>query len=218
VSKNTSSIVRTRNQMVLTDEDKMQIRAVIQQLYYENSGEFPSAQVIYEKLHRTYPLEKVEEVLNDPEDVAKLEKAGVKSLAPVGGVLTPTQILVANKIFNFQDKDSIRMFLEGIGVTTAQYYAWLRDPVFVEHLNKRASDLYKDADHIAYRQLVRAMEAGDMSSVKMFLEMKGKYAKNINMNVNVEAMMANIVEIVVKHVQDPDVLDAIAKDFEELDG
>jgi hypothetical protein len=38
------------------------------------------------------------------------------------------------------------------------------------------------------------------------------------MNVNVEAMMAKIVEIVVKHVQDPDVLDAIAKDFEELDG
>lgn len=215
MSKNTS-IIRTRSQMVLTEQDEQQIRATVQQMFYENGGEYPSTEAVYEKLHRIYPLERIEEHLTDPEVIEKFRRLGIKTTAPVGGVLTPQQILVANKIFNFHDKDSMRMFLENLGVTTAQYSAWLRDPVFQEHLSKRADDYFKNADHIANRELVKAMDRGDQNAIKLYLEMRGRYSRNINVNFSVTEVVVKFTEIIVKHVKDPNVIEAIASEIEEL--
>jgi hypothetical protein len=106
--------------------------------------------------------------------------------------------------------------LESVKITTSQYNAWLRDPTFSNYLKQRAEAMYTDATPIAMTALLKAMQNGDMQAVKMFFEMNGRYAKNINLNLNVESVMNRVVEIIIRHVDDQEVLDAIATDIQEL--
>ncbi len=61
--------------------------------------------------------------------------------------------------------------------------------------------------------LVKAVESGDLTAIKFQMELTGRYNPRIDVNVNVEGLLARVVDIVARHVT-PEVMEAIANELE----
>lgn len=61
--------------------------------------------------------------------------------------LTPLQLAVANTMLDLIDTRSQKKKLQDLGVSTAVYSNWLKDPNFNNYLRTRAENLMGDASH-----------------------------------------------------------------------
>lgn len=131
-------------------------------------------------------------------------------------VLTPEQLAVANMVLNLQDRRSLREKLEQAGVTPQKYQAWRRDPTFMEYMQKRAQALFSAGSDSAYMNLMKNVEGGSLDAAKLFFEMTGIYNPKISVELNVDAVMVRVIEIIQRRVKDPAILEAIASDLDLL--
>lgn len=132
-------------------------------------------------------------------------------------LLTPTQAMLANMLLNAHDARSVREKLELLNISTQQYQAWLRQPGFSQYLRKRAEFAFAATDFQAYQSLSTLVEEGDINGIKLFFEMRGIYNPKMQIDVNIDLVIVKLVEIVAKHVADPEILQAIANDLETID-
>jgi len=130
--------------------------------------------------------------------------------------LSAKQIVCANMMLNLHDKRSEREKLALIGVSSQQYHAWLRQPAFIEFLRKRGEALFSSSDFLAYKSLVQNVKAGDNKSLELFFRMRGIYRPEINVNINIEAVLTRVVEVISAHVKDPHIINAIATELENI--
>lgn len=128
--------------------------------------------------------------------------------------LTAAQLALSNMLLNNMDKRSVREKLAQLNVTQQQYNAWLRDPVYQEHLRRRGEALLGSSDYIAYKNLVAAVESKDLNAIKLFMEVRGIYNPRLQIDINIEVVITRILDIVSRHVE-PAKLQLIAA---ELDG
>lgn len=138
------------------------------------------------------------------------------------GALTMPQLLFANMLLNGIDKRSMREKLKdpslaAFNITPQQVSGWMRSPAFQTHLKRRAAALYGQVEPIAYAKFVQAIEAGDQSAIKLFFEIKGIYNPRVQVDLNITGVLVKVIEIVSRHVGDPDTLQAIADDIDLLE-
>lgn len=221
MSRNTIILDRTKV-LELQDRDRLQIGAAYQQLYWRD-GTLPTTEMVFEFLGKIYPLDKIQEFAASDDFQEKLQNLGLKTDTPVvGSVLTPEQILVANLELSLFDKRSIRTKLEeirkaGINITLVQFESWRRDPAYQEYLTQRSKALFENIESEAIRKLYENVSNNDMKAIQMALEMTGKYQKVVGLNINLEALSAKLIEIIVRHVDDPEIIDAISEELGELE-
>lgn len=129
-----------------------------------------------------------------------------------GRSLTHEQLATALTVMNFTDDRSINEKLEELGVLPQQYYAWLEDPVFKEFLDKRSNKNLVNARPEAITNLVNLISRKDFRAIQYYLEVTGEFS-NRNEVMNVKAVIQKLIETVQKHVKDPEILGAIAKDM-----
>lgn len=202
---------------VLVDEvTEGELNSVIsfyEQKFWE-TGNLPSEQFTADSLGLT--LERVQKARSFDRFTASLTKRGVLIDKEAESVLTPTQILAANMVLNVFDNTSIRQNLELLGVTTAQFSAWQRDPVFQAYLKKRGELLYENSEFLAYKSLIQAVQRGDMKAIQLFFEMKGIYNPKLEITFNVNQVLTKVVEVISRHVDSPEIIEIIAKEIEEV--
>lgn len=199
----------------LTDRASKVVRAT-EQMYWE-LGLLPAYEMIAAKCgERTDYVKGV------------IEKNGAarKQLTAIGidldadsssQLLNKDQLLAANVILNAHDTRSLREKLDLLGISSQKWHAWLRQPAFSQYMAKRAEALFDANDHAAYSALNKAVEEGGLDAVKFHFEMRGKYKQSLDININVEEVLVHVVEIIAKHVNDKDVIIAIAEDIKKLD-
>lgn len=200
--------------MSLTDNE-VKILTYIDQRFWETGG-LVSDDKICQDLKLSNQI--VKNAWKKPEFRQGLVARGV-DLTPnaTDGLLTPTQIMLANLLMNIGDKRSTREKCELLGVSTQQFTAWMRQPAFAGYLRKRAEHAFSASDYEAYNTLMDQVRGGDMNAVKLFFEMRGIYNPRTQVDINVNVLVTRLVEIVAKHVTDPTVLEAIAHDVEALE-
>lgn len=138
-------------------------------------------------------------------------------------LLTTEQLLVANMIMNVLDKTSIREKLKtvstalGKSITVQTYNGWLNQASFRAYIQKRAEKQFGAADPSALMAHIKAINDGDMNAVKLYYEMTGRYNPRLQVDVNIESVIVSVVEIISRHVTDPEALQAIASDIERLE-
>jgi len=135
-----------------------------------------------------------------------------------GRGLTPIQLSAINVIMDFSDKRATKAKLNELGVSTAQYNAWLKNPQFQSYVRHRAESLLGDHTHSAHIALMQNVERGDLNSIKLYYEMIGRWSGKSAGEVNIEFLMIKILETLQRHVHDADTLMAIAADLGELTG
>lgn len=153
--------------------------------------------------------------LESPEFKYILTSKGIISTARTG-VLTAPQMQIVNRLLNLGDRRSEREKCAEAGISIQQLAAWRRDKTFMDYMQKRAEAMFKNSDDIAYLNVIRNMSGGDLSAAKFYFEMTGKYQPSMRLDVNVDMILARVIEILQVRVKDPQVLEAIASDFDSL--
>lgn len=200
---------------------QVSILAFVEQVFWE-SGVLPTPEAVSEELTcRASTV--VDTFVNETFRAALVTKGiPVESLVTPGKLikspskaLSPQQILVANLMLNVHDNRSQREKLAWAKVSSQKYHAWLRQPAFVEFINKRAEQMFSSSDHLAYRSLIKNVTAGDPKSLDLFFRMRGIYNPSLNVNLNINAVLTQIIEIVSRHVP-PDVMTTIANELDAV--
>lgn len=205
--------------MSLSNE-MVDVLTYIEQVWWEDNQNLPTDEKIAEMTGVS--IQTIKGYWRNPDFRAALYARGVKFANEPDSkkALTFEQLMVANMLMNVMDKRSLREKLkaaEGLNVTPAQVGAWMRQPAFQAHLRTRSTSLFGDADTSANLALVKAIDAGDLKAVQLYFEMTGRYTPRSQVDVNVHAILARVIEIVSIHVRDPAILQSIAEDFDKLE-
>jgi hypothetical protein len=131
--------------------------------------------------------------------------------------LSSEQLTVINVIMNLADSRSERKKLSDMGISARQWEGWKRDPVVMEYMRERSEQILGGAIPEAHLALVDKVRAGDMTALKFYYEMTGRYTGQTN-GMDPKALLTKVFDIIAKHVTDPAVLSGIATDFQLLAG
>lgn len=198
----------------LTARQEHELMAYYEQVYWETS-QLPSDELVSSKTG--FPIARIKKFRSSQWFQDQLKARGMSPGETLGdGVLTPEQIVIANMYLNTWDNTSMRQKLEILGISTAQFAAWKRDPAFSRYLQVRAEEQFKASDAAAFKTLTKAVEGGDLNATKLYFEMRGRYQPRVHVSVDIQSILVRMVEIVAKHVDQPETIEAIATELEEL--
>lgn len=125
--------------------------------------------------------------------------------------LTATQVAAAVTVMNFADTRSNEDKLDQLGISPAQYYAWLNDPAFKNLVDNLADQNLANIRPAAIGEFTKKINQGDWNAIKYWLETTGELSNNDAPQS--EQLLKMIVEIIQRHVKDPDTIIAIAQDI-----
>lgn len=131
------------------------------------------------------------------------------------GQLSPEQIAAIAVLTNFADTRPQGLKLNQLGVTPEQIQGWMVNPHFKSALTARADEQLNNIYPEAVTSLNRRIKGGNVAAIKFYFELTGR-AQTPEI-VNLKLAMQHLIEAVQKHVQDPAVLQAIARDFEAIE-
>lgn len=206
--------VSVGNKEIALDSLDVAVISYVDQLFWE-TGKIPSVEKVAAGL-KLLPS-KVKPVLEKPQVLTALKQRGVNFEQDIDSkVLTPKQVMLANILMNIYDKSSVRQKLKSLNISTQQYNAWMRQPAFRAYMQKRAEEIHSSADVDGYLELSRLVQEGDLSAIKFHFEMRGIYTPRQQIEVNVTSVIAQLLEIIQRHVTDKDTLIRIAADVDAL--
>lgn len=163
------------------------------------------------------PRDRVRQVLASAEFAEACQNRGIN--VPVDGEnLTPQQLALANTLMDFSDLATPAQKLKRLGVAPRQYSAWLKQKAFKEYLRNRSESLFTDAMPEAHAALIRNLQLGDVSSIKLFYEISGRWSSKTAGEVNIEFLMMKILDILYRHISDAETLTSIANELGQLAG
>lgn len=143
--------------------------------------------------------------------IKALEQRGIPWRQHSQSELTATQVAVAVTMMNFADVRKNEEKLDQLGIQPATYYAWLNDPQFKNLVDNLAEQNLNNIRPTAIGEFTKLINKGDWNAVKYYLDVTGAL-QNDNQPQS-EQLLKMIVEIIQKHVKDPEVIIAIAQDI-----
>lgn len=173
--------------------------SLYEQHYWEKNS-YPSYEYISD--HSGLDPKRVVEITSKPAFTAALEARGLPSLfknAPVGS-LTAEQVVACNLVLNVYDKRSLQTKLKSLNLSTNKWQAWLNDPVFSQYVNSVIESRFAGIERDAKLSLAQNVQNGDLNSIKFYMELVGKYSPNSSVQINLNIVVAKMMEILVKYV------------------
>jgi hypothetical protein len=185
--------------------------------YWHKHGEFPSPGALKTRFgqeldvnalieHRTFRLSMLNRGVVVPDASYMPEE------------LTSEQLNAALRFLDVEDKRTLATKLKEIGVSTTQWYAWMKDPKFKEFVLNNSTKDFEESLHLAQQGLIRAIDRGETHAIKFYYELTGRHDANTGNVGNIKVVLAQIIEAIQRHVKDPDVLRAISNDFDIILG
>ena len=143
--------------------------------------------------------------------IKALDERGIPWRQHTQDELTATQVAAAVTMMNFTDTRSNNEKLDQLGINPSQYYAWLNDPQFKNLIDNLADQNLRNIRPTAIGEFTKKINEGDWNAVKYWLETTGELqSTNVPQS---EQLLKMIIEIIQKHVKDPDTIVAIAQDI-----
>jgi hypothetical protein len=130
--------------------------------------------------------------------------------------LSDIQLAVVSTILNPADKRSVTAKLESLGVAPGTYAGWKKSKIFSDYMTSQGKALFDEFMPDMENALVSRAASGDVRAIKYAFEVNGRYRPQQGDElINVKFLIMQLIEVIQKHVKDPEVLRAIAY---EIDG
>lgn len=137
-------------------------------------------------------------------------------------LLSEEQVAVANVMLDTLDKRSRIKKLTELGISTATYNKWLRDPNYRKYVLDRSEALLLENQHVSHMSLIERVSQGDLGAIKYFNSLTGRFAEKQNAAVQINNygsdILIKVVEVIQRHIKEPEILEAIASDILRLTG
>lgn len=143
-----------------------------------------------------------------------LDARGIARPNTEANYLSDRQIAAIAIITNFDDTRSPVAKLAQINVTEEELNGWRSNPGFMESLQRRTDNILENVAPDATAELARKIKRGDFNALKFWFEITGRAASPEA--VNVKQAMQILVEAVQKHVSDPETLQKIADEVNQV--
>lgn len=154
--------------------------------------------------------------LKDSEFVQALVARGIRLSGVTDNdtaILTEEQLVCANTLLDVSDNRSRKKKLAELGIPTQKYEAWLRDPAYQSYIRQRGENILGDNTHEAHLALVDRVRAGDVTAIKYYNEITGRYVPGLRDRVDANALVMRVLEIIQRRVTDPQLQAAVAEDL-----
>lgn len=129
---------------------------------------------------------------------------------------------VALGISNIHGGVKIHERLAEMNVSEAQFRGWQQDPLFMNFLRMRSIALAAEEMPEINRTLLRKAGNGDNRAMKLVMEVTGQLISDTTVPGNAWQsgqdpmfIVKKLVEVIRRHVKDPEVISLIARDFDE---
>ena len=177
--------------------------------YFRQRREFPSLATTLAYFPKGAPF------LDSAEFRTQLKNRGL----PYDQLLTPDGFPVGfinacNLLLDFSDRRSKQAKLKSLGITTREWAMWLKLPKCLMYFQQETESWFTHVTPVDAKQaLSRAVEIGDLNAVKYYHELQNIYRPGQETMLNITAVLAQIMEILVKYVE-PAKLSLIASELE----
>jgi hypothetical protein len=129
--------------------------------------------------------------------------------------LAPEQIVAVTTFLDVSDRRSLPRKLAALGIKSTAWNGWMKDPAFKKYIEKQAQELFASGLPVAHEALMRQVAAGDIRAIKLYYDKFGFGADVQQGNVqDIRLITVRLIEVIQRHVTDPEVLKKIANDFE----
>lgn len=165
--------------------------------------------------HRAWPSLSegaLSEIVRSPQFAEALRYRGIEWEGSYG--LSLEQNAVLTLLSDPTDRRSTGVKLKEMGVPMARFKAWMRTPLFSDTLRQLSENNLKDAVPVMLDRLVGNIESGDLQSIKLGLEMSGRYNPAQQQVQDARIVVMRVVESVIRHVKDPEIRQAILSDVQ----
>jgi hypothetical protein len=178
--------------------------------WWREKGSVPREIVI--ATENRWDITDVHNIVSRPEFVRKMRRRGIEITDD--WQLSSEQWRAICHVTDTSKKGSIQTKLRDIGIPWELWRSWNVNPVFRENYEALANEILQHSLSDINAGLVKRATSGDVNAIKFFYELTGRYRPGQNdANQNVMSVLVQVVEIIQKHVRDPEVLNKIAMDF-----
>jgi hypothetical protein len=155
--------------------------------------------------------------LESEEFIKSLDERGIVApwvmiTNPIG--LTREQLAVAASLNNIKDRRSDSKKLADLGISSRKYAGWCHNKSFTNYMKISANNLLENMEAEAHMGLLRSLGNNNTQAQKLYFEMTGRYNPAYENETNLQLLMTRVIEIIQKHVHDPDALSSIAADLQ----
>lgn len=195
------------------------------ELYWYTHQRYPTSAQIAKELNAQ--VSDVEDAIrHNPKVKRQLKLRGVDRVLLTGDSipveLDPVRLSVALEISSIHGDSKINERLEQLGITETQFRGWQQDPLFMNFLRMRTLALVSEEMPQINRSMLRKAGNGDSRATKLVMELTGQIASGTTIKVNAfnsgqdpMFIVKKLVEVIRRHVQDPETISLIARDFDE---
>lgn len=153
----------------------------------------------------------IKKILASEEYYAALRSRGVPIRNTEG--LTAEQMYCIQVLTNPTDRRDVKKKLAACGVTYLQYRGWMQQPAFANYMHKITEGML--TDHLPDMLTVLTNKAmnGDLNAIKYVNELSGRHDPNKQQVVELQAVVRNLLEIIMRNVTDEETLRRISNEF-----
>jgi hypothetical protein len=182
--------------------------------FHSSTGNVPSNNDIRARFSNVSDQD-IAEFKNNPLVIRSMGARGIPFPDP-GEQFSQRQMAAAATMLAYTDRRSDEKKLRDIGVTPREWAGWLQDEKFASYLRDRSEKMAEHSIHEAHLGLIKGVRSGNTASIKLFLEMQGRYNPEQENQINVRLLLHKFIEVIQKHVRDPLVLHNIARELSAI--
>lgn len=156
----------------------------------------------------------IQECMNTRQFKAAMDKRGIPWGEDVG--LSAEQHLMLAHLTNPTDRRSVEAKFKAAGVHYAKFRAWMADPVFNATLRELSNNMIQDNLVNVDRALVQQAMKGNVPAIQLVYQVSGRYDPANQNQVEVAAVMNQVVELISECVKDPVILNKIGEGLANL--
>lgn len=198
-----SEVARTRRDTFI---------AVTQQLVTE-LRRFPTFKEYYDYLRLT--KEDVMSLLSDEQTQELLRMRGIT--LPEESAFDPRSIAAIFAYINPYDTRSLKRKLEDLGIELVEWQGWMRNPAFKGYVMNRTRELFtEDTLAAAQVKIAEGVAKGDIRHLRLYFDIKKQEAESSAQIQDTGMFLTKVIEVIQRHVRSPELIRAIAKDFEAI--
>lgn len=186
--------------------------------YYElcwfTKNSVPTVEEVFEYLRKdrsNLRFTSVQYYLNRAPVRKALKDRGIPFEQHTRDELTGQQQAAALTVMNFADGRSVAEKLDQIGVLPATYYAWLNDPQFKNLVDSLSEQNLNNIKPTVVAEFTKLINKGDWQALKYYMDNTGTLTNG--QTAPNEQLLRMIIEIIQKHIKDPNTMMAIATDL-----
>ncbi|WP_129408073.1 phBC6A51 family helix-turn-helix protein [Marinitoga lauensis] len=100
--------------------------------------------------------------------------------------LSRKQLKAIEMLIDIENNYTHKEIYTQLEISHDTFYKWLKNPLFIEELNKRSEEFFKRSLYKVNAALLKKIEKGDVSAMRLYFEKLNEFKEKIELSGSVE--------------------------------